>query len=65
MPKQKTKKSAAKRIKTTGTGKLRRHQAFNRHLRTKKNRKHKRRLGKETEVSSANRKQIERMMPYR
>lgn len=62
MPKQKTKKAAAKRLKVTGTGRLRRHKAFDSHLRTKKSPKRKRRLGQETDVSSASRKQFERML---
>lgn len=62
MPKQKTKKAAAKRLKVTGTGKLRRHKAFDSHLRTKKSPKQKRRLGKEIEVSHASQKQFKRML---
>ena len=44
MPKMKTKKSAAKRFKKTGTGKLVYNQCGNRHLSTKKSSKRKRQL---------------------
>jgi len=62
MPKLKTKKAAAKRIKRTGTGRLRRHKAFDSHLRTKKSSKRKRRLGRETDVSHASQRDFERML---
>ena len=41
MPKMKTKKSAAKRFKVTGSGKVTYNQSGNRHLSTKKNSKRK------------------------
>ena len=44
MPKAKTNRSAAKRFSFTGTGKIRRNQAFVRHILTKKTRKRKRHL---------------------
>jgi len=53
MPKMKTKKSAAKRFKKTGSGKIVHHQGGNRHLATKKSPKRKRRLRKETSLSKA------------
>ena len=49
----KTKKSAAKRFKTTGSGKVTYHLSGNRHLSTKKSQKRKRRLRKATTISSA------------
>ncbi|MDE7341214.1 MAG: 50S ribosomal protein L35, partial [Lachnospiraceae bacterium] len=42
MPKMKTSKSAAKRFKVTGTGKLKRNKAYKRHILTKKTTKTKR-----------------------
>ena len=45
MPKMKTDKGAAKRIKVTGRGKLRRRHAFLNHLLEKKSPDRKRRLG--------------------
>jgi len=53
MPKMKTKKSAAKRFKKTGSGKIVHHQGGHRHLATKKSSKRKRRLRKATTLSKA------------
>tara|TARA_Y100000590_G_C15474724_1_gene921597 strand:+ start:132 stop:323 length:192 start_codon:yes stop_codon:yes gene_type:complete len=53
MPKMKTKKSAAKRFKKTGSGKIVHHQGGHRHLATKKSSKRKRRLRKDTTMSKA------------
>ena len=53
MPKMKTKKSAAKRFKKTGSGKIVHHQGGHRHLATKKSSKRKRRLRKDTTISKA------------
>jgi large subunit ribosomal protein L35 len=44
MPKVKTKSSAKKRFKLTGTGKIKRKHAFKSHILTKKETKQKRRL---------------------
>lgn len=44
MPKMKTKSSAKKRFKLTGTGKLKRKHAFKSHILTKKGTKQKRNL---------------------
>ena len=44
MPKMKTKKSVAKRVKVTGTGKLMRYKAGRRHLLVRKNAKRRRQL---------------------
>ena len=64
MPKQKTRKAVAKRFKMTGTGKFRRNRAGGRHILTKKSPKQKRRLRKDTEVKSADRKRITSSCPY-
>ena len=53
MPKMKTKKSAAKRFKVTGSGKLTYNKSGNRHNSTKKSSKRKRRLRKDTTLSKA------------
>tara|TARA_B100000700_G_scaffold296973_1_gene361447 strand:- start:140 stop:334 length:195 start_codon:yes stop_codon:yes gene_type:complete len=53
MPKMKTKKSAAKRFKVTGSGKVVYNKSGNRHLSTKKSPKRKRRLRKDSTVSPA------------
>ena len=44
MPKMKTHRGAAKRLKVTGTGKVKRSKAFKSHILTKKTSKRKRRL---------------------
>lgn len=44
MPKMKTKSSAKKRFKITGTGKIKRKQAFKSHILTKKSKKRKLKL---------------------
>jgi large subunit ribosomal protein L35 len=53
MPKMKTKSSAKKRFKVTGTGKLKRKHAFKSHILTKKSKKRKAKLTKATLVSKA------------
>ncbi len=55
MPKMKTDKGAAKRVKRTGTGRLRRRQAFTNHLLEHKSPKRKRRLARETRLRSRRR----------
>jgi large subunit ribosomal protein L35 len=62
MPKMKTDKGAAKRIKVTGTGKLRRRHAFLNHILEKKTADRKRRLGNEGDVSPADRRQVKRLL---
>jgi large subunit ribosomal protein L35 len=62
MPKMKTKKSAAKRFKKTGTGKLVYNQSGNRHLSTKKSSKRKRQLRKSKTLSSAMTKRTNNML---
>ncbi|MFH2069455.1 MAG: 50S ribosomal protein L35 [Candidatus Omnitrophota bacterium] len=64
MPKNKTRKSAAKRLKITGSGKVKRAQAFASHLLSGKTRKQKARLRKTVLVSDSDVKSIRRLMPY-
>ena len=64
MPKQKTRKSAAKRFKQTGTGKLRHNRAGGRHLLTKKNAKRKRRLRQDAEVKKSEAGRVREALPY-
>ena len=64
MPKLKTHRGAAKRIKKSGTGKLQRQHAFHSHILTKKSQGRKAMLGSEVEVSKANKKTIKKMLPY-
>ncbi|MCD4718038.1 MAG: 50S ribosomal protein L35 [Desulfobacterales bacterium] len=65
MPKIKTNRGAAKRFKSTGSGKIVRHKAFSSHILTKKSTKRKRNLRKSTLVDSTNLKQIAKLIPYR
>ncbi|MBI2877851.1 MAG: 50S ribosomal protein L35 [Candidatus Tectomicrobia bacterium] len=63
-PKLKTNKSASKRFKKTGTGKILRSRAFASHILTKKDRKRKRRLRQKDLVSGADKVRVNRMIPY-
>ncbi|MDH3308398.1 MAG: 50S ribosomal protein L35 [Acidimicrobiia bacterium] len=58
MPKMKTHKGAAKRFKTTGTGKLRRRQAGRGHLKLAKGKKAYRRLDGETGLAKGDEKRM-------
>jgi large subunit ribosomal protein L35 len=62
MPKIKTNRSAHKRFKLTGTGKIRRNKAFKSHILTKTT-KRKRNLRKSTLVDSSNIPKVRRMLP--
>jgi len=64
MPKLKTHKGAAKRFKKTATGKVKRHQAFLRHMLTSKRHKRKKKLGGGVLVSDADTPKVKRMIPY-
>jgi len=63
MPKMKTHRGAAKRIKRSGSGKLRRHRANAGHLMGHKNAKRKRRLRSGTEIAASDVKRIGRLLP--
>ncbi len=63
MPKMKTNRSAAKRFKLTGSGKIVRRQSGMRHILTKKSAKRKRFLNKDEVVNSAREKAVLRMVP--
>jgi len=58
MPKVKTKSSAKKRFKLTGSGKIKRKHAFKSHILTKKSKKRKRNLTKFGQVDKADLKNI-------
>jgi len=64
MPKLKTKKAVAKRVRVTGTGKLKKTKANKQHILTKKSPKRKRNLRKSDLVDSTNLKQMKRVLPY-
>jgi len=64
MPKMKTHRGTAKRVKVTGTGKWKRHQAYTSHILTKKSAKRKRNLRKATLVSAGDMKRVRKLLPY-
>ena len=64
MPKIKTNRAAAKRFKTTGTGKLKRNKAYKSHILTKKSQKRKRNLRKATITDATNVKSMKKILPY-
>lgn len=64
MPKMKTKRAAAKRFKTTGTGMLKRFHANKSHILTKKTTKRKRNLRKPEMTDQTNAKVMKKILPY-
>ena len=62
MPKMKTKSSAKKRFKVTGTGKIKRKHAFKSHILTKKTKKQKLALTHSTLVHKADEPNVKIMM---
>jgi large subunit ribosomal protein L35 len=64
MPKLKTHRGAAKRFRTTATGKIKRGHSHARHILTKKTNKRKRYLDVDVMVSDGDQKRVERMLPY-
>lgn len=64
MPKIKTRKAAAKRIKITGTGKYLRRQTHRSHLLSDKSSKRKRSLAGEMLITGSDEKAVRRMAPY-
>jgi large subunit ribosomal protein L35 len=62
MPKMKTKRALRKRVKFTGSGKLRRYHAFKSHILTKKHPKRKRRLRQGAMVSHADERRLKRLL---
>jgi large subunit ribosomal protein L35 len=64
MPKLKTNRAAAKRFKTSATGRLRRSKAYKSHLLSKKKPKRKRNLRKAAYVDATNVLGIRRLLPY-
>ena len=64
MPKMKTKRSAAKRIRATGTGKLVRAKGWKKHLLEWKPSKRRRQLRKAALISPADVKRTRRLVPY-
>lgn len=64
MPKMKTHRGAAKRLKRTAKGRFKRWKANHSHILTKKDRKRKRRLRSSDLVSGADQQRVKRLLPY-
>ena len=64
MPKIKTKRAAAKRLKRTASGRLKRRSGWKRHLLEAKPTKRKRQLRKAVMVSDADQPRLDRLVPY-
>ena len=62
MPKMKSNRGAAKRLRKTGSGKIRRMRAYKSHILTKKSQKRKRRLRTATLVAKADEKRARRLL---
>lgn len=65
MPKIKTHKGIAKRVKKTSKGKLKRSKAFHSHILTKKTGKRKRNLRRSTLIDKTYEKRYKKMLPYK
>jgi large subunit ribosomal protein L35 len=64
MPKMKTKRAAAKRLRVTGTGKIRRGSARLNHMMRGKPARRLRKLRKNDIVDPADQKRFKRLLPY-
>ncbi|UWG97801.1 50S ribosomal protein L35 [Dehalobacter sp. DCM] len=64
MPKMKTHRGAAKRVKKTGTGKIVCYHAYKSHILEKKSSKRKRALRKSAIMHTTDAKRIERLIAY-
>ena len=62
MPKQKTKSSAKKRFKLTGSGKIKRKHAYKSHILTKKSKKRKLKLTHDTLVHKSDEPNVKEML---
>lgn len=64
MPKMKTHRGTAKRVKITGTGKVKRHHAFASHKLGTKTMKRKRNLRQAAMMDDSMKKQMKKLLPY-
>lgn len=64
MPKMKTRRGAAKRMKVSKTGKIRVKKANSRHILTTKSPSNKRRIGTPTYLTSGDKKKAVKILPY-
>ncbi len=62
MPKMKSHRGAARRFRVTKTGKILRRQTGLNHMLGKKSPAHKRRLGREVQVTAGDRRSVRRML---
>ncbi len=65
MPKLKTRRSVAKRLRLTGSGRIRRAHAYRSHLRSGKSRKRKRKLRRPDLISIVDEDRLKHLIPYR
>lgn len=64
MPKLKTHRGAAKRLKLTSTGKIKKHSGYKSHLLTGKSSRRTRRLRSASLVSKCDMERMKRLLPY-
>jgi len=64
MPKMKTRKSAQRRFKVTGTGKIMRMKGMRSHFRRRKAPRSQRAFDKMFEIAPSDRKKFKRLLPY-
>ena len=64
MPKMKTKSGAKKRFRVSSSGRVKRAQAYKRHILTKKSTKTKRQLRNVVEINRSDKASVRAMMPY-
>jgi large subunit ribosomal protein L35 len=64
MPKMKTKRAAAKRVKKTASGRLKRAGAWKQHKLEKKHPKRRRKLRQSQMISKADEPNLKRLVPY-
>ena len=62
MPKQKTRRGAAKRFKLTGSGKLKRNKANHRHMLIRRSKTVKRKMKKSSLIDGSDRQKVRRML---
>ena len=62
--KMKSHRGACKRMKLTGSGKIKRNKAYKSHILTKKSQKRKRNLRKATITDATNAKVMKKILPY-
>ncbi len=64
MPKIKTCRGAAKRFRTTGSGRVKRGKAYRRHILSHKGRKRKRQLRHAGLIAAVDERNVKKLIPY-